>query len=53
MDAINGTERTLNVNSYSSCGTCKGTGDKPGSKQSQCTQCRGSGFVSSLPITRP
>ena len=45
MDAVKGVERTINVNSLGSCNTCSGSGEKPGTKSTKCTTCRGSGMV--------
>jgi len=44
-DAASGTEKTITVPRYESCVTCGGSGAKPGSKKTTCTQCRGSGRV--------
>jgi molecular chaperone DnaJ len=44
-EAVKGTEKTLNINSLGSCPTCKGSGDRPGSKSTNCPQCRGQGAI--------
>ena len=42
-DAIRGAEREINVDKYSSCSTCNGSGVAPGSGFKTCPQCGGSG----------
>lgn len=44
-EAATGVEKTITVPRYELCGTCSGTGAKPGTKKTTCTQCRGSGRV--------
>lgn len=43
MEAVNGTTRDLHLTSTEDCGTCKGSGAKPGTKKHTCRQCNGSG----------
>lgn len=43
MEACKGTSRTINVTPVVKCGTCTGSGLKPGAKRSTCTSCGGSG----------
>jgi molecular chaperone DnaJ len=42
-EAAQGTEKTVTVPRYDTCSTCSGSGAKPGTKQSTCPQCKGSG----------
>jgi len=42
-EAAEGTEKTITVPRYETCATCSGSGAKPGSKKTTCSQCRGSG----------
>lgn len=42
-DTNTGIEKTIQVPRYEPCATCQGTGAKPGSKKSTCSQCKGSG----------
>ncbi len=44
-EAASGVEKTITVPRYEPCSTCSGTGAKPGSKKSNCSQCGGSGRV--------
>ena len=44
-DAVRGTELNINVPRMSNCGTCSGSGSKPGSSSSQCGTCQGQGQV--------
>jgi molecular chaperone DnaJ len=43
MEAVNGTTRDLHITSNEECGTCNGSGAKPGTKKQTCRQCKGSG----------
>ncbi|KAI0815323.1 hypothetical protein BC629DRAFT_1270079, partial [Irpex lacteus] len=43
MEACKGTSQTINITPVVNCGTCSGTGLKPGAKRSTCTSCGGSG----------
>ena len=44
-DAIDGVTISLRLTSDSACGTCSGTGGKPGTKPHVCAECEGTGFV--------
>lgn len=44
-DAFKGVQLPLHFERVESCGTCHGSGGKPGSGVKRCTQCRGSGRV--------
>lgn len=44
-EAVFGVERTVSVNKASSCGTCQGSGAKPGTKMNTCTKCNGRGQI--------
>lgn len=44
-DAFKGTEKTISLPRYELCSTCSGSGAKPGSKKTTCSQCRGSGKI--------
>lgn len=44
-DVLNGKEKSLEIPRHETCGDCKGTGAKPGSKKTPCTECRGQGEV--------
>lgn len=44
-DAFKGVQLPLHFQRVESCGTCHGSGGKPGSGVKRCTQCRGSGRV--------
>lgn len=43
MEAVNGTTRDLNVTANEECGTCNGSGAKPGTSKKKCRTCNGSG----------
>ncbi|TMW64211.1 hypothetical protein Poli38472_012833 [Pythium oligandrum] len=43
MEAVNGTTRDLHITANEECGTCNGSGAKPGTKKQTCRQCNGSG----------
>ncbi|MDD5356446.1 MAG: molecular chaperone DnaJ, partial [Candidatus Omnitrophica bacterium] len=46
LEEVNtGVEKVLNVPRYELCSTCKGSGEKPGSKKTTCSQCNGRGQV--------
>lgn len=45
-DAVKGSTVTLRLTQRSACGTCHGTGAKPGTKPHTCPICRGSGLTS-------
>ena len=44
-ETLNGLKTTIEVPRYEKCGTCGGSGAKPGSKERQCTKCDGTGEV--------
>lgn len=44
-EAYSGVEKTITVPRYEPCAACQGTGAKPGSKKTTCSQCRGQGQV--------
>ncbi|MDR3048535.1 MAG: molecular chaperone DnaJ [Elusimicrobiota bacterium] len=44
-DAMNGAEFTVEIPKKETCGSCRGTGGKDGSKPKQCPQCHGSGQI--------
>lgn len=44
MDAINGSNKTINFSRVDVCGTCKGSKSKPGTSPSTCGGCGGTGF---------
>ncbi len=44
-DALEGVTVSLRLTSDAACGTCGGSGGKPGSRPRVCPQCDGAGFV--------
>ena len=42
-EAFTGVEKIITVPRYESCAVCSGSGAKPGSKKTVCSQCRGAG----------
>ena len=44
-EAYDGTERQLKINRAAACGSCSGSGAKPGSQPVTCTLCQGHGKV--------
>ena len=46
-DAYNGKKQEINFSSSDKCGTCNGSGAKPGSKPVSCSTCGGKGQVRS------
>lgn len=44
-EAYQGVEKTISVPRYEACSTCDGSGAKPGSKKTVCSQCKGQGQV--------
>jgi len=44
-EAVSGTEMTFPITRYELCPTCNGSGARPGSKPTVCSQCRGAGQV--------
>ncbi|KAK1220946.1 mdj1 protein precursor [Marasmius sp. AFHP31] len=43
LEACKGTTRTVNLSPVSDCGSCSGSGLKPGAKRTSCTTCGGTG----------
>jgi len=44
-EAVFGGEKEIRINHLETCGTCKGTGAKPGTKPKTCQTCGGSGQI--------
>ncbi|MBT5631841.1 MAG: DnaJ domain-containing protein, partial [Nitrospina sp.] len=44
-EAIFGTEKEVEVSKHNPCGTCEGSGSKPGHRPQPCRTCRGTGQV--------
>ena len=44
-EAAFGCTKTININRVESCKTCNGTGAKPGTSSTTCSQCNGAGQV--------
>lgn len=44
-EMVRGAKREITLRKMSECETCRGTGGKPGSKESTCGQCQGAGQV--------
>ncbi|GAA4340958.1 molecular chaperone DnaJ [Variovorax defluvii] len=44
-EAAEGKEAQIRIPSWDDCGTCKGSGAKPGTKAISCTTCHGNGVV--------
>jgi len=44
-DAMHGGKHEIEVRGHAPCGTCQGSGAKPGTLPTKCTQCRGTGQV--------
>jgi molecular chaperone DnaJ len=44
-DALDGVTISLRLTSDAPCGTCQGSGGKPGTKPRICPQCEGAGYV--------
>ena len=44
-EAVFGVEKEVQVRRYEACGTCEGTGAKPGTDKKTCSKCHGSGEV--------
>lgn len=44
-EAIFGTEKEVSYNREASCGTCSGTGAKPGTHPTTCSRCHGAGVI--------
>ena len=45
LEACKGVSKTIEVTRYDECGTCSGSGAKPGSTPSTCKTCGGTGVV--------
>ena len=45
QEAIFGTEKEVEVSQHNPCGTCEGSGSKPGHRPQACHTCRGTGQV--------
>ncbi len=45
MDAVNGCKQDVTYRQATNCGTCSGTGAKPGTSPSVCARCRGTGAI--------
>jgi len=45
MDAMNGGSHDLQLSIRDTCGTCRGSGSRPGTATSTCPQCRGTGAM--------
>ena len=50
-EAAFGCKKTIELNKYVACGTCKGDGAKPGTSRKTCPKCGGSGQVSTVQRT--
>ena len=50
-EAAFGCKKTININKYVTCGTCKGDGAKPGSSKKTCPKCGGTGQVQTVQRT--
>lgn len=46
--SVFGGQEKLRINHLETCGTCTGSGVKPGSKVNTCKTCRGSGVVTQV-----
>lgn len=44
MDAVNGTQKTVQYQKVDNCSRCNGTGAQPGTGETNCGTCNGSGF---------
>jgi molecular chaperone DnaJ len=51
QEVANGVEKKLKVNKYVGCKECTGTGAANGSSYSNCSTCRGSGYVTRVTNT--
>ncbi len=50
-EIYSGTEKTLRVNRYETCGECSGSGLAPGASRQTCPDCRGAGQVRTVTRT--
>ena len=48
IEAALGTEKTIEISRYETCAVCKGSGAKPGTKDTVCPTCKGRGQVSTV-----
>lgn len=44
-EAVFGTEKEIEIQTFLACGACNGTGAEPGTRESVCPMCNGSGQV--------
>ena len=44
LEAIHGTQKTIEYARTNKCGTCNGSKMKPGTSEAQCGLCGGTGF---------
>lgn len=44
-EMVRGTKKNIRLRKLSRCGTCHGTGGKPGSKENTCSDCKGTGKI--------
>lgn len=44
-EMVSGVKRDITLRKLSECETCRGTGGKPGSRETTCSQCQGQGQV--------
>ena len=51
MSAVNGSQEKVRIRRLEECGTCTGTGVKPGSKINTCSTCGGKGVVNNMQRT--
>ena len=45
LEAARGVSKDIKYPRYETCGVCKGSGAKPGSKKTTCPQCKGQGQI--------
>lgn len=50
-EAVFGTEKTVTLPKWESCGTCHGSGAKPGTSPTTCSRCNGTGQIYSMQKT--
>ena len=51
MSAVSGSQEKIRIRRLEECGTCTGTGVKPGSKINTCSTCGGKGVVNNMQRT--